>query len=197
MKINTNLNPEQITRLEKVCDEEFNRNNKTKTFRFKKLEKGIYLPTFDLINLYNAVRKRKFKDKKRVLDLGSGDGRVIFLFSLMGYSSTGVEYNEHLCKLSEDTIKPRLISEGFDVKKARFKQGDFLNENFSGYDIIYFFPGDFNNYKELEDKLIKTMKDNSFFLVYGQKHPFEQLKPNIFWQRLVGHKEGKIMVYRK
>jgi len=65
MKMNTNLNPEQIIRLEKICDEEFSRNSDTKTFRFKKLEKGIYLPTFDLINLYNVVRKRKFKDKKK------------------------------------------------------------------------------------------------------------------------------------
>jgi len=197
MKINANLNPEQIIRLEKICDEEFSKNSETKTFRFKKLEKGIYLPTFDLINLCNAVSKHQFKDKKRVLDLGSGDGRVVFLFSLMGYSPTGVEYNEHLCKLSDTIIKPRLISGGFDVKKVRFKQGDFLNEDFSEYDIIYFFPGDFNNYKELEDKLIKTIKDNSFFLVYGQKHPFEQLRPNSLWQRLAGHKEGKIMVYKK
>jgi len=197
MKINANLNPEQIIRLEKICDEEFSRNSDTETFRFKKLEKGIYLPTFDLINLYNVVRKHKFKDKKRVLDLGSGDGRVVFLFSLMGYYATGLEYNEHLCKLSDTVIKPRLISEGFDVKKASFKQGDFLNEDFSGYDIIYFFPGDFNNYKELEDKLIKTMKDDSFFLVYGEKQPFERLRPDSLWQRLAGYKEGKIMIYRK
>ena len=197
MEINSNLNPEQIIRLENICNEEFSRNSNTKTFRFRKLEKGIYLPTFDLINLYNTVKKLKFMDKRKSLDLGSGDGRIVFLFSLMGYYAIGVEYNKGLYKLSKDIIKPRLISEGFDVKKARFKQGDFLNEDFSGYDIIYFFPGDFNNYKELEDKLIKTMKDNSFFLVYGQKHPFEQLRPDSLWQRLAGYKEGKIMVYRK
>ncbi len=197
MEINANLNPEQIIRLEKICDEEFSKNSETKTFRFKKLEKGIYLPTFDLINLYNTVKNLKFKDKTSIIDLGSGDGRIVFLFLLMGHYATGLEYNKHLCKLSDHIIKPRLISEGFDVKKARFKQGDFLNEDFSEYDIIYFFPGDFNNYKKLEDKLIKTMKDNSFFLVYGQKHPFERLRPGSLWQRLTGYKEGKIMAYRK
>ncbi len=197
MKININLNPEQITRLEKICNEKFKNNSETKTFHFKKLEKGIYLPTFNLINLYNTVKNPKFKDKTSIIDLGSGDGRIVFLFSLIGYYSIGVEYNEHLCRLSDNIIKPRLILEGFNVKKARFKQGDFLNEDFSDYDMIYFFPGGFNNYKELEDKLIKTMKDNSFFLVYGQKHPFEQLRPDSLWQRLAGYQEGKIMVYRK
>jgi len=125
MKINTNLNPEQIIKLEKICDEEFSRNSDTKTFRFKKLEKGIYLPTFDLINLYNVIRKRKFKDKKRVLDLGSGDGRVVFLFSLMGYYAMGLEYNEHLCKLSDNIIKPSLISERFKVKKPSLNREIF------------------------------------------------------------------------
>ena len=93
---------------------------------------------------------------KKILDLGSGDGKVVLIASLYGAEATGIEFDAELVTISKK------IQE--DIK-ATFIEGDFFEHDFSSYDIFFINPD--QNFQKLEKKLIEEMKDDSVLYVYN------------------------------
>lgn len=116
--------------------------------------KGEFFPTVlqELVPIFT----RHVTPGKRFLDLGSGDGRVVFLASLLGADAYGIEYEKQLVEAS---LKARsALSELVDPGRAHFVQGDFFESPWSEYDVIFYFnrssfePGRFYQKLTLETK---------------------------------------------
>ena len=98
-------------------------------------EKGLFYPT-SLDDTLDAFES-EVRPGLRLLDLGSGDGRVVFLSALLGADATGVEWETSLHRIALDA-RDRL-SDLVPKKRAHLKAGDFLREDFSQYDLLFYF----------------------------------------------------------
>jgi SAM-dependent methyltransferase len=126
-------------------------------------EKGIY-GTTDIENIYKFFNEIHLEAHKNFLDLGSGDGRVVFVASLFT-SSTGIEYDPDLVSTA------KLIQKKLDIQ-ATFIQGDYMALDFSKYDVIFINPD--HNLALLSQKLLREFKGKLF--VHNEIFPLECLK---------------------
>jgi SAM-dependent methyltransferase len=136
-----------------------------------------YVPTkMDLIPW--ALKKSGVKKGKTFYELGSGDGRVVYLASELGADSFGVEQSWLRVLYS------RYKTKKLHLPNAHFIHGDLFNMKFSEADIIYAFllqPA----ISDLESKLKRELKKGS--VVITQRYHFQYLKPT--------YQKGELNIY--
>ncbi|MBI5152062.1 class I SAM-dependent methyltransferase, partial [Candidatus Peregrinibacteria bacterium] len=92
---------------------------------------------------------------EKVVDLGSGDGRVVIAFARKGIEAHGYEINPILVWLSRKNIKKAGLK-----KKAFIHTKNFWTNNFSKFDIVVIY-GISHIMRMLERKLQKELKPGS------------------------------------
>lgn len=134
-----------------------------------KTSKGIF-GVSDLEILEDFFKKINLNEKNNFLDLGSGDGRVVFLASLF-CSATGVEFEKELIDLS-DEYKSELKLD------CNFICDDFQNLDFSKYDILFSFADNF-----FTEKFIQKLKEEFVGTLYVYQGVFlpELKKGKTIW----------------
>lgn len=73
----------------------------------------------------------KLTPEDYLIDLGSGDGRIVIAAAKRGAKALGIEYNPDLVKLSKETAKTAGVS-----GKARFRRADIFQTNFRQADVL-------------------------------------------------------------
>jgi len=95
---------------------------------------------FQILELIFGLEKRS---KQRLIDLGSGDGRVIIYSALnYGIKSVGIEINENLvgeANTNVKSVKEKKGSHRKDLKQIQILSGDFFQQDLDKYDYIYIF----------------------------------------------------------
>ena len=120
--------------------------------------------TFKKINLFRF---------KNLLDIGSGDGKVVMIASLFCNKAEGVEIDEFLHKKAEE-FKSLL-----NIKNVVLHNKDFFDHDFSKYDALFLSP-DGPLQRGLEKKLLKEMK--GILIHYGNHfHPASLKKKTGFF----------------
>ncbi len=97
--------------------------------------KGLFYPSLldELLPAFEAT----VMPGVRFLDLGSGDGRVVFLAALLGAQASGIEYDRHLHRIA---LEARRRLEGImPVDRAELRRGDFFRADLTTYDVIFYF----------------------------------------------------------
>ncbi len=97
-----------------------------------------------------------------LLDLGSGDGRVVLLASLYGVRAHGIEFDPALLNTAIH-IKSRLNLPVFS--RAGFSEGNYMDHDFSGYGVVYISPDKPLHRQGLERKLSRELKGS--LIVHG------------------------------
>ncbi len=115
-------------------------------------EKGIYGAAL-CKRLFDFFKKIGLENYKAFVDLGSGDGRAVLIASIFT-DATGIEADEELLAVGQ-RIRHQL---GMNCK---FIHGDFLEQDFSGYDFFFSNP-DQGFHKGLEEKLLREMNGTLF-----------------------------------
>jgi len=116
-----------------------------------------YVPTFtrDLEDIFKEV---KLPQKAIVVDLGSGDGRLLLIAAQRGYTAIGYEINPILWLISVWRLRkyPNAHTYLRSLWKADVREADlvftFLNKIYAG---------------RLEKKLLAEMKPGSYFSSFG------------------------------
>ena len=146
---------EKLDLIKKEYDQ-FDRELREKFFfTVRDTEKGIWSPSsIDVV--FELFKRIKLQNKKNVLDIGCGDGRVVLIASLFTKAS-GTEIDENL------------VDKGNEIKKrlklnAKLICGDYFKHDFSKYDIVFTNP-DTGFYNGMEDKLLNEMRGT--LLVYN------------------------------
>ncbi|MCA9391880.1 class I SAM-dependent methyltransferase [candidate division WWE3 bacterium] len=105
-----------------------------------------------------------------VVDIGSGDGRVVIALAKAGYNAHGIEINPYL------VIKSRLKVMLQRRKNARIHWGDMWAYNLSSYDCIVLY-GIGRIMDDLEKKLMNECRSGTLVLSNFFKFPnLEQIK---------------------
>lgn len=118
----------------------------------------------DIVKLANA------KAGEKVIDLGSGDGRIVIAFAKKGIEAHGYEINPILVLASK--YKTRKL------KNAKIHWKSFWKSDFGEYDVIVLFQ--YKKFmKKIENKLKKEMKKSAKIVSYHWKFPNLKIKKNI------------------
>lgn len=90
----------------------------------------IWIPSPDaLVN--RMLRMAQLTPKDYVIDLGSGDGKIVIAAALEGAQGLGIEYNPDLVELSR-----RRAQQAGVAGRARFEKADIFESDFSRADVI-------------------------------------------------------------
>ena len=126
-------------------------------------------------NIKNALPSKGTSPK--LVDLGSGDGRIVFEAAKRGFQATGVELNAVLVLYSKFiTLKNwpnKSRKEDLILFQPRFKRADFWTLNMKEYDIIVVF-GVQEMMKDLASKLKSEIKADT--LIVSCRNPIPNFK---------------------
>ncbi len=136
------------------------------------LDKGLFYPIL-LEDMLSAF-ERYISPGSRFLDLGSGDGRVVFMASLLGADAVGIEYDKQLVKVSRRARKA--LRDLVESDRARIIQGDFFESSWSGYDVIFFFDLSSFEPERVREKLRLEMDPGARLIVGFEQAPFPGLE---------------------
>ena len=117
---------------------------------------------------------------KKIVDIGSGDGRIIIEFAEKGAKAEGYEINPLLVLFSRYKIKKLNLQ-----KKAKINYLSFWKTNLNKYDIVVTFPISYLM-KKLEKKIKKECKKGTIIL--SNKWEFEHFK--------LIKRDGRVKAYR-
>lgn len=118
-------------------------------------EKGIFQGA-DMDVLHELFSELSLQKYKRFIDLGSGDGRVVYAASNR-LLSVGIEFDKELVDLSISLY-------GRTNHPVKFICGDFYEHNISKYDVVFIAP-DTGFENGMEDKLQQELK--GLLIVYN------------------------------
>lgn len=107
----------------------------------------------------------KVKKNEKVVDLGSGSGKIVIEFAKKGIESHGYEINPFLVWMSRKKIKKLHLQD-----KAFIHRKNFMKENLSDYDVVCIFQISYMMGK-LKRKLKKELKKGSRIVSNTWKFP--------------------------
>jgi SAM-dependent methyltransferase len=130
--------------------------------------KGLFYPSLldDLLPALTAV----VRPGERLIDLGSGDGRVVFLAAHLQAQATGIEYDRTLHRIARRAR--RRLTHLFDPERATLRRGDFFDEDLGRYDLLYYFGKGSYGEGRLLDKIRREIREDAILLLsYPQGEP--------------------------
>jgi SAM-dependent methyltransferase len=136
------------------------------------LDKGLFYPI--LLEDMLPAFERYISEKTRFLDLGSGDGRAVFLANVLGADAAGIEYDPQMVKISRRAAKA--LRDAVEPKRLKIVKGYFFDSPWSGYDVIYFFDLSSFEPDHVREKLRQEMDPGSLLIVGFEQAPFPGLE---------------------
>ncbi len=93
----------------------------------------MWIPTCQVL-VDRMLDMAKVTDKDYVIDLGSGDGRLVITAAKRGARALGIEYNANLVELSKRSAAQEGVSD-----RAQFTKADIFESDFSQATVITLF----------------------------------------------------------
>lgn len=141
---------------------------------------GPYVVTREEYSL-KMIALTKPKAGEKMLDLGSGDGRIVIDFARRGVLAHGYEINPYLVRVSQRKIVEQNLEQN-----AFIYCKDFWRETLSEFDVIAIYPAGFMLDK-LEKKFESELKPGTRVVINGFKLPNWDLK----------ERDGQVYLYEK
>ncbi|MDD5618211.1 MAG: hypothetical protein PHG69_03875, partial [Candidatus Omnitrophica bacterium] len=107
---------------------------RTKAMEERRTVSGEFAVT-DIDSAVEIFKVIELKKGDKFVDLGSGDGRIVFVAALFGAEAVGVEIDDELCGFAEEIKKE--LSEFMDVTKVSFVRGDIRYFDASEFNVVY------------------------------------------------------------
>lgn len=165
------MDPVKFFKIKKEYDSFYNNLLKSGLLPMKDTNIGYWSAaiTEDVYRIFQRIGLERFRN---ILDIGSGDGKVVLIASLFT-NAIGIEADPTLHWKAIE-VKKRL-----GLGKARLVNDDFFKHNFSNYDVLFLNP-DRPLYRGLEDKLIRELRGK--LILYGPNfHPTRLKKESQFF----------------
>jgi tRNA A58 N-methylase Trm61 len=129
------------------------------------LLKGAPYVPISSSNLKKILEMAEVDEGNKVVDLGSGDGRVVIEFALRGCVVDGYEINPLLVRTSRKKIKKLGLDEN-----ATIYEKDFWDQELSKYDVVVLFQVPYVM-RKMQDKLKEELKHGTKVISYSFKLP--------------------------
>lgn len=129
---------------------------------------AVFYPTVDL-SVKEMLKISQLTSKDTLIDLGSGDGRILIAAARLGAKAVGYEINPFLVCRSRRLIRQLKLNKLVSVKWKSFWLADFSKATII---TVYLFPQLMNRLQKLLEK-----KVNHPLRVVSNDYPFPNLKP--------------------
>jgi len=136
------------------------------------LDKGLFYPA--LLEEVLPAFERYVSSGTRFLDLGSGDGRAVFLANVLGAVATGIEYDEELVAVSRRALAA--LGDLVDAERVHLVQGDFFASSWADYDVVFYFDQSSFEQDRLREKVRRELAPGARLIVYHEQAPFPGLE---------------------
>lgn len=128
-----------------------------------------YVPTKQA-EIGKIFAELKIKRGEKVIDLGSGDGRVVMAAAKKGLWATGYELNPLLVIISKLRVRK--------LKNAEIKLADYWSADLSDYKLVFIFSAQ-PYMNRLVKKLNAELKRGSLVVSYGFSLPGRKIKKRL------------------
>jgi predicted RNA methylase len=128
-------------------------------------------------NLNSVFSSIKLPKHALVIDLGSGDGRLLLLAAQKGYTAIGYELNPFLVLTSRYKLRK--------YPNARVYMKDFWQADVTEADLVFTFLAT-NFMSKLQKNIVSKMKKGSYFASYAFEIPDIELL----------HKKNSVNMYK-
>lgn len=130
----------------------------------------FYPSSLNRLNKFMEESGAILPDSGKFIDIGSGDGRIVFWAAKRGFFAEGIEFNPFLVLYSRLVLFLRGAG-----KKTKIHRKNFMDHDFSDYDVayLYIFP-EFMD--QLQSKLFREMKPGS--IVLTNTFSFSNIEPD-------------------
>lgn len=126
-------------------------------FMFSIFQGPVYVPSTDE-DMETMLQLAHLKKGMKVIDLGSGDGKIVIAAAQQGAQALGVEINPLLVRSSRKNI----LAAGVKGRAQILKQS-FWKTDLSQYDVVFLY-GTTYIMEKLEHKLQQEMRPGSVFI---------------------------------
>lgn len=130
---------------------------------------AIYYPTIES-TVTTMLKLSKTNSQDTLIDLGSGDGRVLIAAAKLGTKAIGYEINPFLVKQSRHLIHEAKLDKLATVYQKNFWEADFSQATVV---TVYLFPNLMNRLQRLLEKKIKHP-----IRLIANDYPFTKLTPD-------------------
>ena len=130
---------------------------------------AIYYPTTES-TVTIMLKLSQTNSKDTLIDLGSGDGRILIAAAKLGSKAIGYETNPFLVQQSRRLIHEAKLDKLATVYQKSFWKADF---NQATVVVVYLFPHLMNRLQRLLEKKIKHP-----IRLVANDYPFTKLKPD-------------------
>lgn len=93
----------------------------------------IWIPTSQVL-VDRMLEMAKLTPRDHLVDLGSGDGRLVITAAKRGATARGIEYNPDMVALSQRAAQAEGVSE-----RAKFEKADIFESDFSNATVVTLF----------------------------------------------------------
>ena len=135
--------------------------------------KEIIIKTFKMLETKFGLKR---DSKQKLIDLGSGDGRIVIYAGLnYGILSIGYEINPDLVKEALEQKRRLKKQKKYKTKyfrKIKIKRGDLFSLNLKIYDFIYIYS--FPSMQRFLHHVFKTAKPSATFISF--KYSLDQFE---------------------
>ncbi len=164
-------------RLLKLIKQHYAKLPSTVPQEYDLLEKGQFVGSkINEVTQIAYILKKRLQPQARILDLGSGDGRVVFTLATIWEKAeiVGIEYHKSLYQYSLK-LREKL---GFSPQRIKFFQKDYFQEDFRCYDLIFYYYWGTWEEEKLVQKLTSEPLSQTILVLYGHGMNKEILKRN-------------------
>jgi precorrin-6B methylase 2 len=161
------ISPDQLRKIDtvlaEILEDEFG------SFIFYSGEHGNFAPakTRDINYILNYL---KLKPGQKFTDLGSGDGRWLYIAAILKLQAEGFEADPRIFDIAQK-IKDRLITDnilkGDDVSRINMENKDFFLSDLSKSSAIIYYQGSGAGTELVEKKILAEAKPGTKVVLYG------------------------------
>jgi SAM-dependent methyltransferase len=134
-------------------------------------EKGFW-GTSHLDDAFAFCERIELETKDGFLDLGSGDGRVVFVAALFTHA-VGIEYD---AKLHAQALRAH---DELQIPGVELLCGDYTEHDLGAYDVVYTYAD--HNFRWLTPKLGELRDHAVLYCYHDTFHPEGMIKGRIVW----------------
>jgi hypothetical protein len=131
-------------------------------------------------------------DGTRFLDLGSGDGRVVFLANVLGAHATGIESDLRLFETSQRA--QAALSQQLAADRLRLVEGDFFAASWADYDVIFYYDLGTDDPLRLRQKIFAELGPQAVLLVAHPEIPFPGLVAETSFEAVTAYRQPQTLV---
>ncbi len=172
---------------------------KTPLERLRQTHGGVFLPS-NLSEVAQVLKRINLREGEKFVDLGSGDGRVVFLASLFGAIPEGFETDANLFHFSKKLLAKEPLKSLVRGRAVGLYHADFSRENFGEYDVIFYAYSGSRAADEvfIQKKILDVMKPEARLVIHAVPKERELKFPETFdTQRIVFESSVTYVISKK